>query len=75
MKNSYGARRIAALFDECDGRGDIDIYMLAMDCHLMIGRMLKSHHPGVSIKLAPDDLFKLGWSQEKMMDSGLFIPR
>ena len=23
----------------------------------------------------PDDLFKLGWSQEKMVDSGLFIPR
>ncbi len=23
----------------------------------------------------PDDLFKLGWSQEKMVDSGLFMPR
>ena len=23
----------------------------------------------------PDDLFKLGWSREKMMDSGLFTPR
>ena len=49
---SYGARMFAALLDECDGRGGIDIHMLAMYRHLMIGRMLKGHHSGVSFKLA-----------------------
>ena len=48
--NHYGARRFAALLDECDGRSGIDIHMLAMDRHLMIGKMLKDHHPRVSIE-------------------------
>ena len=42
----------AALLDEWDGRGGIGIHMLAMHRHLMIGKLLKGHHSGVSIKLA-----------------------
>ena len=49
---SCGARRFGALLDKWDGIVGIDIHMLAMYRHLMIGKMLKGRHSGVSLELA-----------------------
>ena len=47
-----GLRRCLAKVTE---EGDIDIHTLATDRHLMIGKMMKDHHPDVTIEHAVYD--------------------
>ena len=77
--NSAGhRRRWWTPASSCRGEEEVGDAWRPVQTRLVTGEDagLRPLHAEVKKRLeTPDDLFKLGWSQEKMMDSGLFMPR